>query len=70
MKGKDLINWIIENHAEDMQVLIEHRDSGGTYRTAEHLGEFQEPMLCSYANESYGVIETIKYNDVPTAILL
>ena len=71
MTGKELIQWIIKNHAEDMKVLIEHRDSGGTYNTAEHLGEFQEPMLCSYKNEMYGIIDTLIFDyDKPKAILL
>ena len=71
MTGKELIKWITDNHAEDMQVLIEHRDSGGTYHTAECLGEFQKPVKCAFANESYGVVNTIIYDcDKPTAILL
>ena len=71
MTGKELIQWIIKNHAEDMEILIEHRDGGGTYHTAERLGEFQKPMLCSYNDEMYGITDTLIFDyDKPKAILL
>ena len=40
MKGKDLIKWIQNNNAEDLNVLIEARDSGGSY------GEYLPPEPC------------------------
>lgn len=71
MTGKELIKWIIDNHAEELQVLIEHRDSGGSYHTAERLGELQKPVKCVFADELYGTIDTIISDcDNPTAILL
>ena len=51
MTGNDLIKWIQDNNAGDLDVIIEHRDEGGSYRTAERLGEFQMPALCHYSNE-------------------
>ena len=31
MTGNELIDWIKEHHAEDMQVVVQYRDSGGIY---------------------------------------
>ena len=31
MTGRELIKLIRKNHAEDMTVLVQYRDSGGTY---------------------------------------
>lgn len=71
LTGKELIEWIHANHAEDLQVLVEHRDGGGSYHTAERVGEFQEVALCEFADESYGEIRTIKrQTETPTAIIL
>lgn len=63
MTGQELIDWIIANHAEDLPVLIEHRDSGGTYWTAEQLGEFQEPKLVQFSDENQGTIYTLRWGN-------
>lgn len=71
MTDRELIKWIQDNHAEDLSVLIEHRDSGGSYCTAERLGEFHDPSLVDFKNEMYGIIHTVGFvSDNPTAILL
>ena len=31
MTGQELIDWIKENNAEKMQVVVQYRDSGGMY---------------------------------------
>lgn len=31
MTGQEIIDWIKENHAEKMQVVVQYRDSGGMY---------------------------------------
>jgi hypothetical protein len=31
MTGQEFIDWIKENHAEKMQVVVQYRDSGGMY---------------------------------------
>lgn len=68
MTGKDLINWIIEHHAEEKEIIIEHRDSGGSYYTAERL---EKPSLCKFKDEEWGIINTIFYNsEDSTAIIL
>lgn len=61
MTGLKLIKWIIKNDAEDKEIIIEHRDSGGSYRTAERLGEFSDPMLVMFSEEEYGVIRKLEY---------
>lgn len=61
MTGRELIEWIVKNNAEDKEVIIEHRDSGGSYRTAERLGEFSEPTLVKFSEGSDGVISKLKY---------
>lgn len=61
MTGLELIKWIIKNDAEDKEIIIEHRDEGGSYRTAERLGEFSEPMLVMFSEEERGVIRKLEY---------
>ncbi len=61
MTGRELIEWIVENNAEDKEVIIEHRDSGGSYHTAERLGEFSKPALVKFSDELYGVISKLEY---------
>lgn len=61
MTGLELIKWIIKNDAEDKEIIIEHRDSGGSYRTAERLGEFSDPMLVMFSEEERGVIRKLEY---------
>jgi hypothetical protein len=57
MTGAELIKWLQDNHAEDKEIIIEHRDSGGSYWTAEHL---EKPQFVKFADESlWGVIENI-----------
>ena len=75
MTGLELIRWIINNKAEDKIVIIEHRDSGGSYHTAERLGEFSEPALVMFSEEEHGIISTIEYeydaiNFKPNGIIL
>lgn len=68
MTGNELINWIKENKAEDLLVIIEHRDSGGSYHTGEQL---EDPALCRFSDENYGVINRIVFGDEnPNAICL
>lgn len=31
MTGKELIDWIVEHHAEDMLIAVQYRDAGGDY---------------------------------------
>lgn len=56
MTGAELIKWLQDNHAEDKEIIIEHRDSGGSYWTAERL---EKPQFVEFADESWGVIENI-----------
>ena len=56
MTGTELIKWLQDNHAEDKEIIIEHRDSGGTYWTAERL---EKPQFVKFADESWSVIENI-----------
>ena len=68
MTGRELTDWIKENNAEDLEIIIAHRDSGGTYYTAEHL---DKPLFCRYSDESFGVINKIDYGTSnPNAISL
>lgn len=68
MTGLDLIRWITEHQAENLPVIIEHRDEGGSYHTAEHL---KEPEFCSYSEESFGVIRKLDFRkECRSAIIL
>ena len=51
MTGKELINWIKENKAEDLECVIQYRDSGGNYLGGEIL---QKPSL-----EEYKLVEVL-----------
>jgi len=71
MTGKELIKWIKENHAENKEVIVEHRDSGGTYGTAEYLDERYRPVLVECGDSLNDVIYTIKFKtNKANAILL
>lgn len=35
MTGKELIEWIKENNAEDLECIIQYRDGGGLYNGGE-----------------------------------
>ena len=61
MTGLELIKWIIKHDAENKEIIIEHRDEGGSYHTAERLGEFSEPMLVMFSEEERGVIRKLEY---------
>ena len=56
MTGLELIKWIIKNDAEDKEIIVEHRDEGGSYRTAERIGEFSDPMLVMFSEEDHGIV--------------
>lgn len=72
MTGRELIKLIKKNHAEDMTVLVQYRDSGGTYRG----GEWAEFHLAhgKMLGEPYGYEYDIQYGEVegqkPNVIVL
>ena len=39
MTGQELIDWIINNHAEQMDIEIQYRDGGGYYYGTDTLRE-------------------------------
>ena len=41
MTGRELIALIQDCHAEDMQVVVQYRDAGGTYPGGETVGGLQ-----------------------------
>ena len=68
MTGRKLIELIQKNHAEDMPVLVQYRDSGGTYFGGEeaefHLA-YGKMLGGSYEYEydiKYGEVEGQKPN--------
>lgn len=68
MTGQELIDWIREHNAGDLEMIVEHRDSGGTYYTAERL---EGPQLVRMQDELYGVIYSIEADkEKPNAVLL
>lgn len=42
MKGKELIEWIQQNNAEDLECAVQYRDGGGSYPGGEVV---EEPIL-------------------------
>ena len=68
MTGRELIKWLQDNNAEDKEIIVEHRDSGGTYWTAERL---ETPRLVQFGNEAWGIIDIIRYGvDDPNGVML
>ena len=67
MIGRELINLIRKNHAEDMTVLVQYRDAGGDYYGGEK-AEFQLAygrLVGGYGYEweiKYGVTDKQKPN--------
>ncbi len=51
MKGKELIKWIQKNHAEDLDCIVQYRDSGGNYSGGEIL---DPPALATYKRDKEG----------------
>ena len=44
MTGRELIDWIRDSHAEDMDVVVQYRDGGGDYIGG---GIVNEPVLAN-----------------------
>lgn len=62
MTGRELIKWIQDNHAEDKKVIVQYRDSGGTYYGGEVM---QMPMLAYYHDDhGDGIDVYIEYSNL------
>ena len=73
MKGKDLISWIIEHHAEDMPVVVQYRDGGGSYPGGELLGSMASdcfPCLACVKFDSAGYIDITYRGLTPNAVVI
>ncbi len=54
MTIKDLYEWAKQNNALDLEVVIQHRDSGGYYN---HFDELETPTIDTfYQTEKYVVL--------------
>lgn len=49
MTGQELINWIVEHNAQDMQCVVQYRDSGGSYFGGEMI---DSPIMASFKGTS------------------
>lgn len=65
MTGRELINWIVDFHAEDMDIVVQYRDGGGNYIGGEIVNQ---PILANVRSSNIpypdGVI--ITYGGLPT----
>lgn len=70
MTGRELIKLIQDNHAEDMPVVIQYRDAGGTYPGGEEAEFYLAYGECFRESYEYD----IKYDKVegqkPNVIVL
>ena len=51
MTGRELIEWIHKNNAEDLECVVQYRDSGGDYGGGELL---ERPMQANYRRDPDG----------------
>lgn len=51
MTGKELIEWIQEHKAEDMDCVVQYRDSGGSYYGGELV---EPPQFATYKRDPDG----------------
>jgi hypothetical protein len=49
MTGQELIDWIIEHGAQDMECIVQYRDSGGSYLGGETI---EHPVMASFKGTS------------------
>lgn len=68
MTGQELINWITEHKAQDLQCVIQYRDSGGPYTGGEII---DEPIMASFKGQyDYDVEITYDNGLNPNCIVL
>ena len=73
MTGIQLINWIIENKAEDMYVAVQFRDGGGSYQGGELVDTDSghgTPCLAHIRCDSAGMADITYGGLTPNAIIL
>lgn len=46
MTGRELIDWIVANKAEDMPVAVQYRDGGGNYTGGEFIASPTLANVC------------------------
>ena len=73
MTGRELINWIIEHQAEELQVAIQYRDGGGNYFGGEIVGmacDGAYPCLAHIRTDSAGYVDITYSGLTPNATVL
>ena len=58
MTGKELIEWIQRNKAEDLECVVQYRDDGGTYLGGEIL---EQPTFAKFDRYPHGYDIKITY---------
>lgn len=51
MSGRELIEWIHKNSAEDLECVVQYRDGGGNYSGGEVM---EAPSLANYERDPDG----------------
>jgi len=73
MTGKELMDWIIEQHAEDLPIAIQYRDGGGDYPGGEILGSMASdgyPCLAHVKMDSAGNVDITYGGLTPNAVIV
>ena len=73
MTGKQLIEWIKDNHAEEMLVCIQYRDDGGIYYGGELIGydiEYGGYPCLAYGTEVQNHEICIDYKALPKNVIV
>ncbi len=66
MKGKELIKWIQDNHAEELKIVVQYRDGGGSY----YGGDNAEPCLAMVGEEVGGEYDIVYNTEMHNAVVL
>ena len=51
MTGRELVEWIQSNHAEDLDCIFQYRDGGGSYSGGELV---ETPCIANYERDPDG----------------
>ena len=62
MTGRELIDWIHKNNAEDLECVVQYRDDGGCYSGGEVM---KWPVLANYKCEYTPYDVKISYGSMP-----
>jgi len=61
MTGQELINWIVEHKAQDMQCVVQYRDGGGPYSGGEII---ENPTMASFKGAGVAYSDEVSITEI------